>query len=118
MAGSRLRPSGCGIDARPRASGDRILLEQAGDHCGVERGADAYDHVVADIDDPAIPVARSWRQPRYSGSWSRSALLVPTSNTIGNVRSGRIPPMRVYRERLPTGMPKPPALWSPMPRMR
>jgi len=56
MAGSRLRPSGCGIDARPRASGDRILLELPGDHCGVEIGADAYDHVVADIDDPALTV--------------------------------------------------------------
>ena len=56
MAGSRLRPSGCGIDARPRASGDRMLLEHPGDHCGVELGADTYDHVVADRDDPAITV--------------------------------------------------------------
>ena len=56
MAGSRLRPSGCGIDARTRASRDRILLEQPGDHCGVEIGADVCDHVVAEIDDPAITV--------------------------------------------------------------
>src|SRR4029453_1788320 len=56
MAGSRLRPSGCGIDARASASEHRILLEQPGDHCGVEIGAGVYDHVVAEIDDPAITV--------------------------------------------------------------
>ena len=56
MADSRLRPLSCGIDARPRASEHRILLEQPGDHCGVEIGAGVYDHVVAEIDDPAITV--------------------------------------------------------------
>ena len=45
-------------------------------------------------------------------------LLVPTSNTIGSVRSGRMPPIAVYRESLPIGIPSPPAPWSPIPRMR
>src|SRR5437870_10064354 len=56
MAGSRLPPSGCGSDARPRALEHRTLLEQPGDHCGVEIGADVYDHAVAEIHDPAIMV--------------------------------------------------------------
>ena len=60
-------------------------------------------------------MTRSWRQPRYSGSASRSALFVPTSSTIGSVRSGRMPPISVYSESLPIGMPRPPAPWSPMP---
>src|SRR5882724_4806337 len=49
MAGSRLRPSGCGIDARPRASEYRTLLELPGDHCGVEIGADAYDRMLVGV---------------------------------------------------------------------
>ena len=43
---------------------------------------------------------------------------VPTSSTIGSVRAGSMPPMRVYSESLPIGMPMPPMPWSPRPRIR
>jgi hypothetical protein len=39
------------------------LLQQPGDQYGVEIGTDAYDHVVAEVDDPAITVVESHAVP-------------------------------------------------------
>jgi len=85
MAGSRLRPSGCGIDARPRASEHRILLEQPGDHCGVEIGAITvvephpvlggsarmeFDYGLVVLDDEMLDAELRKRTESCAGCWS------------------------------------------------
>ena len=45
-------------------------------------------------------------------------LFVPTSSETGRVSEGWRPHAAVYRASFPTGMPMPPAPWSPRPRIR
>src|SRR4029450_6824489 len=85
MAGSRLRPSGCGIDARRRASEHRILLEEPGDHCGVEIGAITvvephailggsarveFDYGLIVLDDEMLDAEPRKRTESCAGCWS------------------------------------------------
>src|SRR4030095_15953075 len=85
MAGSRLRPSGGGIEARRRASEHRILLEEPGDHCGVEIGAITvvephailggsarveFDHGLIVLDGEMLDAELRMRTESCAGCWS------------------------------------------------